>query len=181
MQNYASPVCLPPLEQPPPPYICIHTSSDVRRTFRSCSNLRDSLSNALFEANPTPRVPNLRNYLANAHPMHPRSQSWLRSCFSGKLAPEASVSDLLNRWWLGPEDIYIKSLFREVFRTFMMRWQARDYTSKYSIRHNIESSSWKMEEAQFARKTVSPKISFLMNPKSLLGPKIPSRQLKLET
>jgi hypothetical protein len=38
-----------------------------------------------------------------------------------------------------------------------------------------------MEEAQFARKTVSPKISFLMNPKSLLGPKIPSRQLKLET
>ena len=91
------------------------------------------------------------------------------------------MSDLLNRWWLGPEDIYIKSLFREVFRTFMMRWQARDYTSKYSIRHNIESSSWKMEEAQFARKTVSHKISFLMNPKRLLGPKIPSRQLKLET
>ena len=50
----------------PAPIICIRTSSDVRRTFHSCSNLRDSLSNALFEANPPPRVPNLRNYLANA-------------------------------------------------------------------------------------------------------------------
>ena len=69
------------------------------------------------------------------------------------------MSDLLNRWWLGPEDIYIKSLFREVFRTFMMRWQARDYTSKYSIRHNIESSSWKMEEALAAKKRLEDVIA----------------------